>query len=95
MSLRTTDPDDPGAFARFTIAGAAYVFPLSTGITFALTEKAPRRQDSDHLHGLRPCGVARRLGIPVELPLACMHAPNRTFPTSEPATPGDISGPPA
>ena len=32
---------------------------------------------------LRPFGVARRLGIPVELPLACMHAPNRTFPTSE------------
>jgi branched-chain amino acid transport system substrate-binding protein len=41
MSLRTTDPDDPGAFARFTIAGAAYVFPPSTGITFALTERAP------------------------------------------------------
>src|SRR5215472_14722151 len=28
------------------------------------------RQDSDHLHGLRPLGVARRLGVPVELPAA-------------------------
>ncbi len=28
------------------------------------------RQDPDHLHGLRPLGIARRLGVPVELPAA-------------------------
>ena len=50
--------------------GAAYVIPLSTGITFAITEKAADRQDPDHLDGLRPLGIARRLGVPVELPAA-------------------------
>src|SRR5262249_32060742 len=32
--------------------------------------KGAARQDSAHYHGLRPLGVARRLGIPVELPAA-------------------------
>ena len=36
--------------------GAAVFDPLSTGITFALTEKAPARQDPDHHHGLWPRG---------------------------------------
>ena len=34
--------------------GAAYVIPLSTGITFALTEKAPVDKIPLHHHGLRP-----------------------------------------
>ena len=50
--------------------GAAYVIPLSTGITFALTEKAPIDKIPHHHHGLRPLGVARRLGVPVEFPAA-------------------------
>src|SRR5499427_7220879 len=32
--------------------------------------KGAARQDSAHHHGLRPLGVARRLGVPVELPAA-------------------------
>ena len=50
--------------------GAAYVIPLSTGITFALTEKAPIDKIPHHLHGLRPLGIARWLRVPVELPAA-------------------------
>jgi branched-chain amino acid transport system substrate-binding protein len=43
--------------------------PLSTGITFALTEKAPGRQDPADDAGLWPQRVAGRHGVQVELPL--------------------------
>ena len=50
--------------------GAAYFIPLSTGITFALTEKAPIDKIPIITMGYGRVGIARRLGIPVEFPAA-------------------------
>ena len=50
--------------------GAAYFSPLSTGITFALTEKAPGDKIPLHHHGLRPLRQPRRRGVQLELPAA-------------------------
>ena len=48
--------------------GATLFQPLSTGITFALTEKAPRRQDPADHRRLRPQRERRRQRLQVELP---------------------------
>ena len=48
--------------------GAAYFSPLSTGITFALTEKAPGDKIPLLTHRLRPLREPRRRGVPLELP---------------------------
>jgi hypothetical protein len=50
--------------------GAAYVLPLSTGITFDADGESTARQDPAHHHGLWPLGIARWLGVPVELSAA-------------------------
>ena len=47
--------------------GATLFHPLSTGITFAVTDKTFARQDSDHHSRLWPCGFSRRRGLPVQL----------------------------
>ncbi len=47
--------------------GAAYFSPLSTGITFALTEKVPGDKIPLLTHGLRPLRKPRRRRVPLEL----------------------------
>ena len=48
--------------------GASLVDPLSTGITYALIERATGRQDPGDLDGLRPRRRQRRRGVPL-----CLH----------------------
>ena len=47
--------------------GAAYFSPLSTGITFALTEKVPGDKIPLLTIGLRPLGKPQRCGVSLEL----------------------------
>ena len=55
-------------YERLKGKGATSLHPLSTGITFALTEKVPDRQDLAAHRGLRPQREHRRHGLQVELP---------------------------
>ena len=50
--------------------GAAAFSPLSTGITYALTEKGASGQDPADYHGLRPLRIRGWQRIRVELPVA-------------------------
>ena len=55
-------------YERLKGKGPATMFqPLSTGITFALTDKTLDRQDSDDHRRLRTLGVGRRRGLSVQL----------------------------
>ena len=64
--------------------GAGYFSPLSTGITFALTEKVPGDKIPHADHGLRPLREPRRLRVHVELH-RCSAATGRR-PTSPSST---------
>ena len=55
-------------YERLKGKGASFVQPLSTGATFAITEKAPGRQDPGGDRRLRPQRKRRRHRVQVELP---------------------------
>ena len=50
--------------------GAAFFNPLSTGITFALTEKTHADKIPDHHHGIRPRRLQERRRVLLQLPAA-------------------------